>query len=303
MKNNVDWEDRLSEISGIPKPELSKKHVYIKKSDNSTSGQTKEHRNLHKLFYKDYFKYVVFQLNGDKVTAQNKPNNSLLLNATCEEIPKPENVNISFPLTVVYPGLITGVGIDHQANIEGEFKLGVHFDYTYGMPVVYGSSVKGVLSAYFVDFLETKPSEEILKKNDILKKLYERIKDEDWKKKDFEDFRIDIFESKNKSIYNRDIFFDAVIVEANKLDKILDSDTLCPHGENPLKNPIPISFLKIASGVKMEFRFKLVDSEIGNKKLTADEKKTIFETILKTVGVGAKTNVGYGQFTDIKPEK
>jgi CRISPR-associated protein Cmr6 len=241
-------------------------------------------KNLHKLFYKDYFKDVGFDDKNDKVVGKNLPNRELL-DATLTPVPRPgvathfiENFKVS------YPGLITGVGISHEAGIEGEFKLGVHFDYTHGMPVVYGSSVKGVLRSYFVDFL-------LDKKMDFDKKIARQFED-------------DVFEGKNKNgnkpLYERDIFFDAVIVKANAnakaKGKILESDTLCPHGENPLKNPIPISFLKIASGVMMEFRFKLVKSEIDGKTLSAEDKKQIFEKILKTVGVGAKTNVGYGQF-------
>ena len=104
---------------------------------------------------------------------------------------------------------------------------------------------------------------------------------------------------KSKSIYERDIFFDAVIVEADSKGRILASDSITPHGgenhDNPLMNPTPLTFMKIASGCTMEFRFKLVDTIIDGKKFTAAQKKTLFEEILKTVGVGAKTNVGYGQ--------
>ncbi|MDR1631454.1 MAG: type III-B CRISPR module RAMP protein Cmr6 [Dysgonamonadaceae bacterium] len=240
-------------------------------------------KNLHKLFYKDYFKDVGFTVSDEEVKANKNilnAKNSELLNSELKEIPAPDYVNQKFPLKISYPGLITGVGINHEAGIEGEFKLGVHFDYTRGMPVVYGSSVKGVLRSYFVAFL-------LNKKKDFDKKVARQFED-------------DVFEGKNKNgnkpLYERDIFFDAVIVKANAKGKILESDTLCPHGENPLKNPKPISFLKIASGVTMEFRFKLVKSEIDGKTLSAEDKKQIFEEILKTVGVGAKTNVGYGQF-------
>ncbi|GHT33827.1 type III-B CRISPR module RAMP protein Cmr6 [Bacteroidia bacterium] len=261
--------------------------------------------NLHKSYYKDYFNGV-FRLEGNEVKRNKEEiieKNKKLVETQLEPIDKISSVTHTFELKTLYPGLITGVGINHEVGIEGEFKLGVHFDYTYGMPVVYGSSVKGILSEYFEDFFKTKFPNLEEYANDFFNDIFEGKTRHD--KIDENGKPVKGYD--NKSIYNRDIFFDAVIVEAykqqGKLDKILDSDTLCPHGTNPLKNPIPISFLKIASGVKMEFRFKLVDSEIGNKKLTADEKKTIFETILKTVGVGAKTNVGYGQFTDIKPEK
>lgn len=197
-------------------------------------------------------------------------------------------------LKISYPGLVTGVGINHEAKIEGEFKLGVHFDYTYGMPVVYGSSVKGVLRSSFIlreehgRILEYEPY--------FLKQITGR----DWSQDELKLLFESIFEGKEggktKSIYNRDIFFDAVITKADSKGRILCSDSITPHGANPLKNPTPITFLKIAPGCTMEFRFKLVDSEIDGKTFTADQKKALFEEIIKTVGVGAKTNVGYGQF-------
>ena len=148
------------------------------------------------------------------------------------------------------------------------------------MPVVYGSSVKGVLRAWFKEFY--KPTTDQPSVDDAFNSIFEGKEN-----------------GKSKSIYERDIFFDAVIVEADSKGRILASDSITPHGgenhDNPLMNPTPLTFMKIASGCTMEFRFKLVDTIIDGKKFTAAQKKTLFEEILKTVGVGAKTNVGYGQ--------
>jgi CRISPR-associated protein Cmr6 len=250
-------------------------------------------RNLHKLFYKDYFNNVTFRIENDKITAQN-PNNTALLNAVHKTMPKLEQyVNQSFQLIVSYPGLITGVGINHEAGIEGEFKLGVHFDYTYGMPVVYGSSVKGLLrSAFPAD--STNLADNTKSKN-AAKEQY--IKDE-LKNLQIENAdNIDIVALRNNIFNNNDVFFDAVIIEKNNSGRFLESDSLAPHDENPLKNPIPISFLKIASGVEMEFRFCLHACTINGIEITANNKRDLFEKILKDFGIGAKTNVGYGQFS------
>lgn len=237
-------------------------------------------RNLHKTYYKDYFKNLNFGYllnNGEEPKTEIKRRNEgLTAPNLLHKIPKISLANQGFELQVAYPGLVTGIGINHEAKIEGEFKLGVHFDWTYGMPVVYGSSVKGVLKSYFKEFYN--PNENLPEVKDAIK---------------------DIFEGEGKSIYNRDVFFDAVIVEADKKNRILCSDSITPHGNNPLKNPIPITFLKIASGCKLEFRFKLVDTVIVKDgrtlTLTAAQKLDIFKEILTTVGIGAKTNVGYGQ--------
>ena len=92
---------------------------------------------------------------------KNKSTRELLDDAKIPNVVSPNDETNRFSLTIQYPGLVTGIGINHEAKIEGEFKLGVHFDWTYGMPVVYGSSVKGVLRAWFKEFYkpnETQPS-------------------------------------------------------------------------------------------------------------------------------------------------
>jgi len=240
-------------------------------------------QNLHKFYYKDYFKDIDFSylLNDQLKPSANderkiKENNKLICseNLLFDGIPTPykdDEMN-HFQQEIQYPGLVTGVGIKHETGITGEFKLGVHFDWTYGMPVVYGSSVKGVLRSYFKDFYVPKPGQP-----------------------NAEDAFEDIFNGRKKSIYERDIFFDAVLVKADKKGRILCPDSITPHDNNPLKNPIPITFLKIAPGCLLKFRFKLVDTKIGDLLLRKEDKEKLFCKILTTVGVGAKTNVGYGQ--------
>lgn len=273
-------------------------------------------KNLHKAYYKDYFKGIDFnyllleeeikrernenrkrelrreleRIEGDNEIKIKRKNSALLGTGLLSLINNPiASQEHRFSLKIAYPGLVTGVGIDHEAKIEGEFKLGVHFDYTWGMPVVYGSSVKGVLRAYFKEFYQngndSSGAEYMF--NDI-------FEGRDMAK----EHRLNDGNKYYKSIYNRDIFFDAVITGTDSESRILCSDSITPHGDNPLKNPVPLTFLKIAAGCTMEFRFKLVDTkdENGNVIFTKEDKKAIFQEILQTVGVGAKTNVGYGQF-------
>lgn len=232
--------------------------------------------NLHRYYYKEYFNRADFHPLLERKDATlsdiSEKNNFLCSPNLLCEITKNPIVNHVISLKIAYPGLVTGVGINHEANIKGEFKLGVHFDWTYGMPVVYGSSVKGVLRSYFKDFYSPKEGQPSA-----------------------DDAIDDIFNGGKKSIYDRDIFFDAVITKADSKGRILCSDSITPHNDDPLKNPIPITFLKIAPGCTMEFRFKLVDTKIGNKELKKEDKLNLFKEILTTIGIGAKTNVGYGQ--------
>lgn len=272
-------------------------------------------RNLHKYYYRDYFgekpeeiidpetkRKINASLNwmNIKTDKKNAPiikkrNTRLTEKGLLYVIERPIETDDFFELDITYPGLVTGIGINHEATIEGEFKLGVHFDWTYGIPVVYGSSVKGVLRAWFKEFYtgnrdpydyEMEIFEGALRDIDAEERKY----GQDWKEK-VKNIKNRIYSP--KSIYNRDVFFDAVITASDTKDskgRILCSDSITPHGDNPLKNPTPITFLKIAPGCKLEFRFKLFGSNEEKK-----EKQDLFKEILTTVGIGAKTNVGYGQ--------
>jgi hypothetical protein len=97
----------------------------------------------------------------------------------------------------------------------------------------------------------------------------------------------------------KNIFYDVIPVSINgnnkgNEEKLFANDYLAPH-DDPLKNPEPLKFLKVLPKVVYQFSFKLHDhsSLFG---ITADKIELLFKKILLTVGIGAKTNVGYGQF-------
>jgi len=274
--------------------------------------------NLGKLYYKDYFFNIKYDKDSEDDKAEIKRKNEKLTEASLFVINNEcNNSEQCISVKIQYPGLVTGVGINHEAKIEGEFKLGVHFDYTYGMPVIYGSSVKGLLRSAFPqstsEINKEKNQAKHIKKEKIREAKTEFFKDYlkeigvDFNAIDIDELRDEIFEGKKKnkegymksvSIYKRDIFFDAVIIAPNEKKRILESDSITPHikkgksyEESMLKNPVPLTFLKIASGVTMEFRFSLKDGIIK-----ASQKRDLFKKILLDLGIGAKTNVGYGQF-------
>ena len=64
----------------------------------------------------------------------------------------------------------------------------------------------------------------------------------------------------------------------------------------------PVMFMKILPQVEFNFNFKLFDSKVLSK-LIAEKKKQLFKHILLDIGIGAKTNVGYGQFDISEEEK
>lgn len=57
-----------------------------------------------------------------------------------------------FALETTYPGLLIGTGYSHETGTAGEFKLGFYFDHTSGLPVIPGSSIKGILRSAFPGF-------------------------------------------------------------------------------------------------------------------------------------------------------
>lgn len=240
-----------------------------------------------------------------------------------------------FELSTTYPGLLIGSGYTHGIGAIGEFKIGFHFDYSTGLPLIPGSSVKGLLRSAFPDFKKELPELENKKKNEfssIIKQinhvkacwmlaLLKEIDQTDFLTKyiapldipldripeqdilTLYKLQLEIFEGvsnylassseeKYHSIYKRDIFYDSLPISSSHIDsRVLDTDSITPHGENPLRNPTPLLFLKVLPNVKYRFQF-----DLKKGVLESSQKEILFKKILLTIGIGAKTNVGYGQF-------
>ena len=230
--------------------------------------------NLGWLFYKDYFRNIDWD-NIDKDAIKLKVDK--LIGINIEKIEEEHLGNIHFKANTTYPGLLLGSGNAHKlSSVEGQAILGFDFDYTSGLPIIRGSSIKGVLRSAF------KHWEYIAEISNL------KTKDE------VENLEDDIFE-------NKDIFFDATIVSSGK---ILVDDYLAPHKNSKkikdkdgdliadeLCDPTPLRFIKVAPNVTFKFDFELSDGVISK-----EEKTILFAEILRDLGVGAKTNVGYGKF-------
>ncbi|MCS4455230.1 RAMP superfamily CRISPR-associated protein [Clostridium botulinum] len=103
-----------------------------------------------------------------------------------------------------------------------EFKLSLEFDYTTGLPVINGSSIKGMLRSVFYN---KKDDEKLIEEKekyirDILKELIKKENPKFNGEFDFEELTNNIFEGKCKakdkngihmSISERDIFLGATI--------------------------------------------------------------------------------------------
>jgi len=279
------------------------------------------------LFYKKYF--------------NDNPNDlvNTSVNTMITEIDKIQNIesvkfnnldlptfnDLSFNLNTTYPGLLIGSGYLHDVtkgdSAENAFKIGFNFEYTRGMPVIPGSSIKGVLRSVFPSQYKGNNVDDSFRNTryELIAAFFNKIDQsisldqnnkEDRKKIDL--FEKEMFagldQGKPSTIYNRDIFYDAVPIRINNNFKtnqkrLFGGDYITPHKNrnghhhlDPFSEPNPIHFLKVMPNVVFEFRIRLKNSSIM-PEMTADKKQSLVREILFFTGIGAKTNVGYGQFS------
>lgn len=261
--------------------------------------------NIGWLFYRDYFK----DIDGDFTHKSKAITDKKLADY---KIPDYENVIdelVRIPLKTSYPGLLIGSGYQHDIKSESAFKVGFYFDYSTGLPVIPGSSVKGLLRSAFpfhqkdlgVEFRQSRIDyiNRLLK--DDLKIIEIDLQAEQIEKLEREIF-VGIYNNENVELSERDLFLDAFPAKSFEHNgKFLASDYITHH-EHPLKNPNPVMFLKVLSEVEFVFNFRLKNSK-EIKELNADSKRRFFQQILLDLGIGAKTNVGYGQFILSQEEK
>jgi CRISPR-associated protein Cmr6 len=228
-----------------------------------------------------------------------------------------------FSLQTTYPGLLLGSGYTHESGLLGEIKLGFYFDYTSGLPVIPGSSVKGVLRSVFPSqyYKWKNPSKEgATSAVEVMQWYLKEYTNTDWSESEIIELENWIFgtfkpSDNEKAINRKCIFHDAVPVDASRVRigakqtcTYLASDFITPHKSHKedipdaLVNPIPIGFVKVLPGVEYRFQFDLQPYlKAGVELVSTQQMLMIFQEILKDYGVGAKSNVGYGQFKTVEP--
>ena len=236
------------------------------------------------------------------------------------------NLNQGFPCKVSYPGLLIGSGYTHEAvfgrkdDKDEAFKIGFFFDHISGMPYIPGHSLKGAIRASFPNHKHEKyRKEKSAMLIDLLTKLevnpemcfnaylkQQNIAGVSYSDLCFAELLSEIvFEGNEPYRYEnnafvfqqiplcrKDIFHDAFIVKGGKKDLFLANDYITAHSD-PLKDPNPVKFLKILPEVIIHFQFDLKDNLIPK-----EAKEMLFKQLLLDFGIGAKTNVGYGQFEE-----
>lgn len=263
-------------------------------------------KNMHYYFNKEYFDNLVVKTvekeksNGEKdkvieVSLKNcdsfksRNENVISFQFTNSDSVRTKLENISgynsFELYTAYPGLLMGIGYAHDLKNEDAIKCGFSFDYVSGLPYLPASSLKGALRSYFPDEKDAEERRNI--KADYIKSILPKDKD-----------NIDITGLRDNIFNNGDIFLDVFPIIGND-KKLLQTEYITPHKEGKFKNPKPIKLIKIKPNVQFQFCFLLNDYEIENEKiLTKAQKLNLFKQIILDMGVGAKTNVGFGQFQE-----
>lgn len=313
-KEKVDakGEEKHGSQEYISFDEYQKRYVNTERSNSKA--------NVGWLYYQDYYRDFTHQLPREIVVKEKKikgktdvelnykKKNEYILSSSFIDLGKNNyflidmlkcNTQLCFKTT--YPGLLVGAGLSHGTGAKNDMKIGFQFDYTTGLPYIPGSSVKGVLRSMFPLIKEMgKLSEkEWTYSQRRIKYIQHILKEMNFSGKQIIALTKDIFDTpalNEKDVKRRkDVFMDALIVKSeNKGSWIMGDDFITPH-KYPLKNPVPLQFLKVLPGVTFCFSFYLYPSVIGNVIVTKEQKENIFKRILEDIGVGAKTNVGYGQ--------
>lgn len=210
----------------------------------------------------------------------------------------------------MYPGLLIGLGNPHKTKkLKGEIQQGFIFDYVTGAPYYPGSSLKGVIRDVFDRALadyKAGSGESQSTENEYMGYLTELILEKTGKELSEEDIKFlldDGFEGVNKSMCERDKFFDGYIVKSELSPNIIIGlDNITPHPDI-LKNPKPITMIRIMPGTCITFSMNLHEVKADNKVLlTKEQKEEVYYQIIEDFGIGAKTNVGYGILERVKCE-
>ena len=214
---------------------------------------------------------------------------------------------------VTYPGALIGSGYPHiTGKMKGEIQNGFCFDHITGAPYYPGSSLKGSIADPFERALKGRLEEKdgylyylitIIKKTTEKTLTIEEI-EQIWKQS-FQGI-LPGQENKREALFNRDVFFDAYITGVdtsayNPHYSLIGEDVITPH-ESSLHEPKPITVLRLMPGVRLTFTMVLHDAtdENGETILTAEEKQKVFCEIIEDMGIGSRTNLGYGVLKSVR---
>ena len=264
-----------------------------KGNNNKDAKQPKryESHNMNYIFHVEYFEHLQTWLEGENEA--NQYNKGIERFAFAVESPTKEWKIIdgyrSFTLKTCYPGLMIGTGNPHDISVKAAIKGGFSFDPVTGLPYVPGSSLKGVLRSCFSS---GKDKESASEHEAYIRSLIEKIKEDDQTASTF-----DIKALEENIFENNDVFFGGYPCEY-KDKSLLAMEYITPHNKGKFANPIPISLIKVKPDVSFEFGFIFTDYVENGNVFSAADKLELMKRLILDMGIGAKTNVGFGKFLE-----
>jgi CRISPR type III-B/RAMP module RAMP protein Cmr6 len=270
---------------------LFNKSIYLEREIRNTASLSEHILKLKRASLPQ----TILELNVDKKNPEFSPFYEVLFNQSPADLQAalPESLPVAFKLFTTYPGLLVGSGYNHDTGTIGDFKIGFFFDHTTGQAIIPGSSVKGVLHSFFNEESSFKF---------ILEELHEAEGDKGWAEL-AQSLSVGDMNTLKDGLFGKMgdegsvVFYDSVINPvASTASKLYLSDFITPHQRDLLKNPQPLMFLKVAPNVAFDFRFSFKEPVIGYD-ISPEQLEAIFKQIILSQGLGAKTNIGYGQFS------
>lgn len=249
-----------------------------------------ESKNMNYVFNVEYFENILGK--DRRNDAEIKLRNQAICNFSFSDENSPLTVYKeiegyeSFSLYTLYPGLLMGIGNPHNLEEKGAIKCGFTFDYVTGLPYITGSTLKGMLRSCFPG--DSKDKEKDREYSMLIRGILG--KDE-----------LDVLTLKKNMFENNDIFLGAYPVIQKNDNQLIEMEFITPHTQK-YKNPNPINFIKVKPAVEFCFSFLLTDyAESGAVIVSAEEKCNLCKELVILMGIGAKTNVGFGRFSEQKP--
>lgn len=204
----------------------------------------------------------------------------------------------SFTLSTTYPGLTMGLGYTHDLAAKGAIKQGFSFDYTSGLPYIPGSTLKGCLRSCFPG--TAKPTDDTAEGNKAayLHGLLKAAGVDVSGLFDIPKGPKDTVPPLEKALFEQGIVFLGAYPRNRAKQALINLDYVTPH-KKITANPIPIPFLKVRPDVPFEFCFAMAEQiAVGEQEITAETICRLFKTLILDMGIGAKTSVGFGRFSE-----
>ena len=264
--------------------------------------------NQHYEFWVKYYECLQEHGKMDKAAAD-RQNDRIIKNTwerSEDEIPLQEQ---SLCFRIGYPGLLCGLGYQHaigndmkreqsdEKKAVSDIGLGFLFDTVTGLPYIPGSAVKGLLRSAFIQNI------------DYVCALLEDA-GVSMNAEQLHALEISIFGTahphdpqkalKKEESVGQDCFLDAWPISPNQKGRLMGIENITPHRADDIEydglcSPVPLNLLKILPDVTLQLRYMLKDTILADGlKVDAATKLKLFSSLLCDLGIGAKTNAGFG---------